>query len=988
MSEDSISLYDLLNLAIGTPQQGAVNFSALHSLLVAVLRQLDIREAKTRWRDSSPGDRQLTYLVDVTGLKQYQHPEEKQLQTHGDLEQDGQPGTELQKRVPSSSSPTPTSGAAEDAQRRLLSRIQACEDGVSKVTKLIQELRNQKDNLKDEIKDHEKKLVGAQQDTFTVVEKCCHRVDALEETVTSLKDSFQKYPVPEQLSQYVTWDTMQSALLSKTENLQKELVNSRAAGSVRPVRPTHTPLSSSFTAANISYTSTPSSPSPVDDAVRTASPTPPVISAEISTVQQATDVQPTEPSSVLSPQQTHLETDLMTAGIPLSRATSGSERYSETMETLRNIGKLKENFDKMEARLAALEEGKVDKVELTNLSELITNTGSQDVSDNLMDQLKQQRDLIDSLSSDWEKLNSLLDMFMNPTNQEGETISEGATESVDSGEFHELRRQIFYLRRSVQKLEEDMKQLKAKQALSDERMTDQNLQDQLDDLRGMLEEMMLSLTSELSSNLEDEDEQDESNSEALDQNKERSVFTSRTVNIGRKLSRLFQYYEQLQDTVNNLLQQQTGGRAGPLKIRENVELVNDVQKAILQLQAECEKLHETTRCLHEDNRQKQSHIEELYKTTEELDEKKADKQMVESEIKADKSVLESKVSRLQFDSATEQLNTMFHELLNKVMGQEQDWHKVIDKLSTEMECKLNRIELDSVKKQLEDRWKSIHERLQAQGAPEHEDAAGIRKQLVDRFHCLSCDRPVVKHTPGPHLVTLPSTPGFPSHKSIRPFTVYALEQFRQHYRSERIAELTDYSHLAVSRSCGGSHTVTSSSQRRTGLQYMKHHSQPEVDSVIQSEEVDIVGLDGHIYKGRLNPAATRNSETKLPTISAKDGMCKTKDKPRGSPSHKPAVSPEVGFITHQPQSARSAQCSRSASSLSGRDWPVSALGCASQSSISQTSAAGESNSEPLDNQQEASKTWVLHHEGKRVTTTSRSAHPVHRNTRLRTGRAR
>uniref|UniRef100_A0AAQ6IR89 DUF4795 domain-containing protein n=1 Tax=Anabas testudineus TaxID=64144 RepID=A0AAQ6IR89_ANATE len=416
----------------------------------------------------------------------------------------------------------------------------------------------------------------------------------------------------------------------------------------------------------------------------------------------------------------------------------------------------------------------------------------------------------------------------------------------------------------------------------------------------MLEEMMLSLTSELSSNLEDEDEQDESNSEALDQNKERSVFTSRTVNIGRKLSRLFQYYEQLQDTVNNLLQQQTGGR-----------LVNDVQKAILQLQAECEKLHETTRCLHEDNRQKQSHIEELYKTTEELDEKKADKQMVESEIKADKSVLESKVSRLQFDSATEQLNTMFHELLNKVMGQEQDWHKVIDKLSTEMECKLNRIELDSVKKQLEDRWKSIHERLQAQGAPEHEDAAGIRKTLFYSFY-------------------------YSYFTEILSFAVSITYQWVFHTLKVknlrvmllcRIAELTDYSHLAVSRSCGGSHTVTSSSQRRTGLQYMKHH-----------KEVDIVGLDGHIYKGRLNPAATRNSETKLPTISAKDGtfftflLClflKRKEAP-------PHLLYSFVFT---------------ASSLSGRDWPVSALGCASQSSISQTSAAGESNSEPLDNQQ-------------------------------------
>lgn len=47
------------------------------------------------------------------------------------------------------------------------------------------------------------------------------------------------------------------------------------------------------------------------------------------------------------------------------------------------------------------------------------------------------------------------------------------------------------------------------------------------------------------------------------------------------------------------------------------------------------------------------------------------------------------MSRLQFDSVTEQLNTMFHELLNKLTGHEQDWHKVIDKLSTEMECKVD-----------------------------------------------------------------------------------------------------------------------------------------------------------------------------------------------------------------------------------------------------------------------------------------------------------
>lgn len=40
---------------------------------------------------------------------------------------------------------------------------------------------------------------------------------------------------------------------------------------------------------------------------------------------------------------------------------------------------------------------------------------------------------------------------------------------------------------------------------------------------------------------------------------------------------------------------------------------------------------------------------------------------------------------------------------------------------------LNRIELDSVKKQLEGRWKNINEKLKAQEAPEHDDAAVLRK---------------------------------------------------------------------------------------------------------------------------------------------------------------------------------------------------------------------------------------------------------------------
>lgn len=79
---------------------------------------------------------------------------------------------------------------------------------------------------------------------------------------------------------------------------------------------------------------------------------------------------------------------------------------------------------------------------------------------------------------------------------------------------------------------------------------------------------MLSLSSQLSSSLWDEAGQDESDSQGLGQSKDRSAFTTSTVNTGRKLSRLFQHYEQLQDTVNGLLRQQTGDTAGTLKDTE------------------------------------------------------------------------------------------------------------------------------------------------------------------------------------------------------------------------------------------------------------------------------------------------------------------------------------------------------------------------------------------------------------------------------------
>ncbi|XP_056308490.1 glutamine-rich protein 2-like [Danio aesculapii] len=378
-------------------------------------------------------------------------------------------------------------------------------------------------------------------------------------------------------------------------------------------------------------------------------------------------------------------------------------------------------------------------------------------------------------------------------------------------------------------------------------------------------------------------------------------------------------------------------------------LLSDVQESMLQLQAEFEKLHNTSNRLMEEHSNKQTHIDHLYKIVEELGVKKADKELVEIEIeiKADKQALESKVSCMQFDSMTERLSNMLQELVSKISGQEQDWNKVIEKISTEMDSKLNRIELDPLKKQLDERWRTIHKQLQTPQMPEQEDAAGIRKQLVARFHCISCDRPVEMLTPGQHLMSLPSAPGLPSHKSSRPYTVYELEQVRQHCRSERIPEMADYSYL--SRSCGGSHTLTYPSRRYTRLQHITHLIQSHEESrpmstgpPAQAAEVNILGLNGQVYKGRMNNRGVRLSESRLPNISPREGQWRSREKTssRGPSQRSSAASPA------RPHSAMTkASCSASSSSV--RDRPTSSMGCLSQDVPLPQRDLGQSEDEPV-----------------------------------------
>ncbi|KAL4835417.1 hypothetical protein H8958_020773 [Nasalis larvatus] len=489
------------------------------------------------------------------------------------------------------------------------------------------------------------------------------------------------------------------------------------------------------------------------------------------------------------------------------------------------------------------------------------------------------------------------------------------------------------------------------------------LQDQLDKLRMIIESMLTSSSTLLSMSMAPH----KAHTLAPGQIDPEATCPACSLDVGHQVSMLVQRYEQLQNMVNSLVVSRPSKKA---KLqRQDEELLGRVQSAILQVQGDCEKLNITTSNLIEDHRQKQKDIAMLYQGLEKLEKEKANREHLEMEIdvKADKSALATKVSRIQFDATTEQLNHMMQELVAKMSGQEQDWQKMLDKLLTEMDNKLDRLELDPVKQLLEDRWKSLRQQLRERPPLyQADEAAAMRRQLLAHFHCLSCDRPLETPVTGHAIPVTPAGPGLPGHHSIRPYTVFELEQVRQHSRNlklgsafprgdlaqmeqsvgrlrsmhskmlmniekvqihfggstkassqiirellhaqclgspcyKRVTDMADYTYSTVPRRCGGSHTLT----------YPYHRSRPqhpprglypteEIQIAMKRDEVDILGLDGHIYKGRM--------DTRLPGILSKDssGTSKRKSQQPRPHVHRP---PSLGGNGHLPSRPQSAQMS-------------------------------------------------------------------------------
>eukprot|EP00057_Strongylocentrotus_purpuratus_P017630 XP_011672104.1 PREDICTED: glutamine-rich protein 2 isoform X2 [Strongylocentrotus purpuratus] len=298
------------------------------------------------------------------------------------------------------------------------------------------------------------------------------------------------------------------------------------------------------------------------------------------------------------------------------------------------------------------------------------------------------------------------------------------------------------------------------------------------------------------------------------------------------------------------------------------EGLEKLQDALFQLQAEVDKLNTSYVHLVDEHNVKQKHIDALYTFVDRLQENKADKEHVimEIDVKADKHALDNKVSRSHFDGAVDELSRNLNDVMDKLSGHKTAWDSAVGGLKLDIDNKLDRMELDPLKSYLDNRIKTVSSKYVKKEVETGEDAAGFRKPL-QKFHCISCDRPLDMSPQAP-IASLPESKGLPSNRTGRPYTTFELEQIRAAQKKWRgnYQDVPDY--FVASRSCGGSHTMTFPHRRITRVAQTTNSmvtTTEDITPVVNGRvEADIQGQDGHIYKARLD---TGHMTERLPTLT-------------------------------------------------------------------------------------------------------------------------
>ncbi|KAK2514727.1 hypothetical protein Q9233_014883 [Columba guinea] len=686
----TLGLLEMLNAAIGTPSLGVVDFVALHKLLEAIIGQLGQQELSVLELGQSP----------APGLAKDQDSKDQPGQ---EKEEDGALGTgqQLWKPEEQLEGTRSNSEVSSMAKELMPTTTEEEERAVSKKRASLQHLweeinkfKEAQCSLAEDMRAMQKAHSGMAEDMREMQEAMQEAHSGMEQDMREMQEAMQK-----------AHSGMEQDMREMQEAMQK--AHSGMAQDIQEMKEAHVGLAEDMHALQEAHSG---------------------LAEDIQEIQETLGL----PGS--SSSQATIPGDAQEPAKPWG-STSTSSYESEMREVLSQVGQLGHLCTGLKEQVEQLKSTKAEHADLENLCRLFPKGGRESITSILADlrcQVSFLQDMARALHGEEEKISKVEDAPR-------KTRGAGAGRKADGS--GQMTRQP---RPKGQKVKAERKEL-GKQPEPTQA-----------ELEQFAAEYMNKLVMESAQQLQAE-QPDEPRATVQSRGHEHAGCHFCSPDTRVLLGKLLQRCEKLEEQVESLAQK-AGGKVDnyPKWRRQSLqqdEQLKCLQTSNVQLQKGYEKFSSDLANLQQDRQQEQNDVKALSQALGRLEKKQADKEellVLGIDKKADKAALADKVSRSQFEACVERLTKMVEEVTSRVTGQEKGWHQFQRELQRQMDCKLDRRELGAFRKQQEEQWKSLRGQLQEKALQaERDNAAGIRKQLLPGFHCLSCDRPLNMLVPGP-----------------------------------------------------------------------------------------------------------------------------------------------------------------------------------------------------------------------------------------------
>jgi len=248
----------------------------------------------------------------------------------------------------------------------------------------------------------------------------------------------------------------------------------------------------------------------------------------------------------------------------------------------------------------------------------------------------------------------------------------------------------------------------------------------------------------------------------------------------RKIDRVSEELKSAKQELKNMMELMADLMKDVQAGKETEQKVNELKEMASKLQEELGKQNELIMSMTEAISEYGAALEMLKKQVRHLQEYKADKSWVKKELalKADLALLENYITKEDFEDCLEDIG----RTLGDVQSAQSSLHRLFDwemkKLLDELMKKMTVDDFESFKKNVGEGFDQLKRRMDwiAGVAGGEEEAAGFK---INKFHCVSCDRPVhalARQQPAP---TVPALPGLNISKSANPYRVLETAKTRK-----------------------------------------------------------------------------------------------------------------------------------------------------------------------------------------------------------------